>query len=69
MKTSINYEDALKKHVSDLKSCAECIINNAESIVGSERFQRGIRVTITLDNGEAPNINVDKDIMPEAFAF
>ncbi len=62
---SINYEKDLKKKVDDLKTCAACIIENAESIVGSERFQRGLRVTITLDNEEIPNINVDKDIFPE----
>lgn len=66
---SVNYEETLLNQVSNLRACAECIIKNAESIVGTEKFQRGPRVTITLDISEAPNINIDKDIMPESYNF
>lgn len=62
---STNYEDILKKQVDDLKICAACIIENAESIVGFEKLQRGLRVTITCNYNEVPNINIDKDIFPE----
>lgn len=65
---STSYEDILKKQVDDLKICAACIIENAESIVGSEKLQRGLRVTITCNYNEAPNINIDKDIFPEILA-
>ena len=48
--------------VKQLKTCAETIINNAESIIGDEQYQGNISVTIILDPTKHPNIRVDRDI-------
>ena len=51
--------------VEQLKTCAETIIKNAESIVGDEQYQGRISVSIMLDPTERPNIRIDRDIYPD----
>ena len=51
--------------VEQLKVCAETIIKNAESIVGDERYQGCITVSIMLDPEERPYIRIYKDIYPD----
>lgn len=48
-----------------LKACGQSIVDNAESIVGSEPYLSDVTVSIYLRPGEAPYINVDRTFYPE----
>ena len=50
---------------NDIKVCAESIITNAESIVGTEKYMTDLTVTIYITAGEPPRVNVDRNFMPE----
>lgn len=63
----MNSDDYIEERVDHLKACAESIIKNARSIVGEEKFQQDLTVTIKLRHGEPPSINIDRDILPERF--
>jgi hypothetical protein len=60
-------EERITETITNLKACAETIIRHAESIVGTEPFVKGLMVTIHLNPGEDPTINVDKDFSPEFY--
>lgn len=51
--------------VEQLKTCAETIIKNAESIIGDEHYAGDMSVSIILKANEIPRIKVDKDIYPD----
>ena len=57
-----NYHERL---IEDLKAAGQSIVDNAESIIGTERYLHQVRVTITLNPSEATMINVDRDFYPE----
>lgn len=65
MSKSCGYMDKSKR-VEALVACAESIIENAASIIGDEQYCSSVRVTIRIEPGEAPSVNVDKDFLPEA---
>ena len=48
-----------------VKACAESIITNAESIVGTEQFMTDLTITIYINRGELPRVNVDRNFLPE----
>lgn len=49
----------------DLIAAAKTILENAESMVGNERFQGDMTVTIYLNRDEIPRINIDRYIYPD----
>lgn len=49
-----------------LKACGQCIIENADSMVGYELYRGGLTVTIDILPGEAPVIHISRDVYPEA---
>lgn len=51
--------------INDLKAAGQSIIDNAESIIGSEKWLHQVLVMITLNSSEATMINVDRDFYPE----
>ena len=61
-KNTMNYHERL---IEDLKAAGQSIIDNAESIIGSEKWLHQVRVMITLNPSEATMINVDRDFYPE----
>jgi hypothetical protein len=58
-----NYETWFEQ----MKQCAESISKNAESIVGDEQYLKSVTVTIYLEPGEQPTINVSRDFIPEGY--
>lgn len=52
--------------VEALKACGQCIVDNAESMVGYELYRSGLSVTIDILDGEAPVIHINRDVYPEA---
>lgn len=54
--------------IQNIKDCGQSLIDNAEEIVGSVRYQRGITITCYVDErDEAPYISVDASFIPEKF--
>lgn len=51
--------------IEDLKAAGQSIVDNAESIIGSERWLHQVRVMITLNPSEATMVNIDRDFYPE----
>ena len=60
--TKLNYRERL---IEDLKAAGQSIIDNAESIIGSEKWLHQVQVMITLNPSEVTMINVDRDFYPE----
>lgn len=52
--------------VKFMKAAGQSIIDNAESIVGTEPFLANVTVTVYLCPHEVPRINVDRDFYPES---
>lgn len=58
-------KEELKQRLID---CAESVIENAESIVGTEEYLSSLTVQLSIDAyDEAPTINVDRDFIAERF--
>ena len=54
--------------VKRVKEAAQSIIDNAESIVGFEKYRQKIDITIDVDGiDRVPVITVRKDIIPEGY--
>lgn len=50
---------------NDLIECAKSIIQNAESMVGTETYLTDVTVSIYLEAGSTPRINVDRNSVPD----
>lgn len=61
---TVNYKPANsnQRRVDELRKAAETIINNAESIVGSEISAGNMSINIVFNIGEVPRIHVERDI-------
>lgn len=51
--------------VEYIKLAGQTIVDNAESIVGSEKYLASLNVTVSLYPHEAPIINISRDFYPE----
>ena len=58
-------ERTRQKLIDTVKVCAEEIIQNAESIIGTEPWLRCVTISINLNPGEMATITVTKDIYPD----
>lgn len=56
-----------KELICQLKSAAQTIIDNAESIIGREETLMNIDVTIRIWHDEIPTVNIYKDIGVKCF--
>ena len=55
-----------KRAVRQLKACGQEIVKSAETMFGGYDFQLGeVRITITLSDNKAPEINVHQELMPD----
>lgn len=63
----IMMEEKRDELIRQLKLCGASIVENAESIIGTE--ERLVGVTVTIDFGDQiiPTINVDREFVPEGF--
>lgn len=59
-------KDTREELIRQVKLCGASLIQNAESIVGSEEFlcDLCIRIDLEINNG-IPTINIDKTFTPE----
>lgn len=58
---TVNHEE----WTNDLIECAKSIIQNAESMVGTETYLTDVSVTISLEAGSEPRINVYRNSVPD----
>lgn len=57
-------EDLIRK----IKDCGQYIVDNAENILGDEKYIRELYLTVNFwDTSEAPYISVNKDIIPDSY--
>ena len=53
------------ERIAQLKACAECIINNAENIIGSgSELPIDWKVIIDMQCNRMPTVKVEKHILP-----
>jgi hypothetical protein len=54
--------------IQRIKDCGQYIVDNAESILGDEKYIRELYLTVNFwDASEAPYISVNKDIIPDGY--
>lgn len=60
--------DRKEEMIQRIKDCGQYIIDNAETIVGDEKYLRDLYITCNFfDAGEPPYITVNKDVIPDSF--
>lgn len=54
--------------INDIKAAGASIINNAESILGNEKYFINVKVSFVIDRNKnnIPTINVSREFIPEA---
>ena len=51
-----------------MKDCGQYLIDNAETILGEEKYMRELYVTCNFfDRSEPPYITINKDVIPDNF--
>ena len=54
--------------IQRIKDCGQYIIDNAETILGEEKYMRELYVTCNFfDGSEPPYITINKDVIPDNF--
>ena len=60
--------DKRAEMIERIKDCGQFIIDNAEAIVGDEKYLRDLYITCNFfDDREPPYITVNKDVIPDSF--
>lgn len=56
--------------ITRIKEAGQCVIDNAESIVGTENHLQKITITIDVDSlDKVPVVTVNKDIIPDGYLY
>lgn len=54
--------------IQRIKDCGQYIIDNAETILGDEKYIRELYLTCNFfDRSEPPYITINKDVIPNSF--
>lgn len=54
--------------IQRIKDCGQYIIDNAETIIGDEKYIRELYLTCNfLDISEPPYVTITKDVIPDSF--
>lgn len=54
--------------IQRIKDCGQYIIDNAETILGDEKYIRELYLTCNFfDRSELPYITINKDVIPDGF--
>lgn len=54
--------------IQTIKHCGQYIVDNAESILGDEKYIRQLYLTVNFwDTSEPPYISINKDVIPDGF--
>jgi len=60
--------DRREEMIQRIKSCGQYIMDNAETILGNEKYIKDLYVTCSFwDVSEAPYISINKDVTPDSF--
>ena len=61
-------ENSREELIQRIKDCGQYIINNAETILGDERYITELYLTCNFfDRSEPPYITINKDVIPDSF--
>jgi hypothetical protein len=54
--------------IERIKACGQYIVDNAESILGTEKYITDLHVTCNFyDRSEAPYVSITKDVVPDSY--
>lgn len=54
--------------IERIKACGQYIVDNAESILGTEKYITDLYVTCNFyDRSEAPYVSITKDVVPDSY--
>lgn len=54
--------------IEKIKACGQYIVDNAESILGKEKYITDLYVTCNFyDRSEAPYVSITKDVVPDSY--
>lgn len=54
--------------IERIKACGQYIVDNAESILGTEKYITDLYVTCNFyDRSEAPYVSIAKDVVPDSY--
>lgn len=60
--------DRRQEIIQRIKDCGQFIIDNAEAIIGDEKWIRDLYITCNFfDENEAPYVSINKDVIPDSF--
>ena len=66
MENHMEKNKAYERIVEYIKACGQSLIDNSEIIAGGYRFQTGdLEIQITINDEEAPNIQIIQRLIPE----
>lgn len=61
-------ENRREEIIQRIKDCGQYLIDNAETIIGEEKYIRELYVTCSFfDISEPPYITINKDVIPYSF--
>ena len=61
-------ENRREEIIQRIKDCGQYLIDNAEIILGEEKYLRELYVTCNFfDRSEPPYITINKDVIPDSF--
>ena len=61
-------ENRREEIIQRIKDCGQYLIDNAETILGEEKYLRELYVTCNFfDRSEPPYITINKDVIPDSF--
>lgn len=61
-------ENGREEMIQRIKDCGQYLIDNAETILGEEKYMRELYVTCNFfDRSEPPYITINKDVIPDSF--
>jgi len=52
--------------LQQIKYCGQSIIDNAESILGDEKFRQDLKIIVEFQANEIPTIKVERRFIPES---
>lgn len=61
-------KDRKQEIIERIKDCGQYIIDNAETILGDEKYIASLYLTCNFfDTNEAPYVTINKDVIPDSF--
>ena len=68
MISNVAEENRRKEVIERIKSCGQYIVDNADSILGTEKYITNLYVTCNFyDRSEVPYVSITKDVAPDTY--